>query len=112
MKKIVIDLSEKPEFNLTLKLGRKVLASMVSDEFGQWLRVSREHLETCRIRTKIRYVRHGLASRFWHVKYQIAPWPSRTRKTSVLCPTECGARGLVFEKLRKKYGGKNVRLVR
>lgn len=112
MKKIVIDLSSKPEFGLTLKDGLEVLTSMPSDEFARWLKVVREHMETCRVRTKIKHVRHGLPSRRWYVKYQIAPWPSRTRTTSVLCPTECGARGLVFERLRKRHGGKNIRLVR
>ena len=48
----------------------------------------------------------------WKVKYQIAPWPSRTRTTTVLCATSCGARGLVWERLKKKYGPKNVRLLR
>ncbi len=112
MKKIVLDLSKKPEFSLTLKVGREVLASMASDEFGQWLKVAREHLETCRIKTNIKHARrHGLAARRWRVLYQIAPWPSRTRSATALCPTSCGARGMVWERLKKKHGAKNVRLL-
>ena len=48
----------------------------------------------------------------WRVLYQIAPWPSRVRTATVRCPTACGARGLVRERLKKKHGAKNVRLLR
>lgn len=52
-----------------------------------------------------------IPERIWKVRYQIAPWPSPTKTIKVSCRTGCGASGIAFGELSKKYGARNVRLL-